>query len=118
MSVGERAKIRITPVYGYGEDGLFPHIPPNAELIFDLTLLGFRTRLIWKKPLIQSLGLVQRPYEQSDNTIVNSSKQTRNVSVNENDSTMDIMTLNSRTITTANSNSRRSSGSTASSDSY
>jgi hypothetical protein len=49
---------------------LFPHIPADAELIFDLTLLGLRSRIPYTKPLIQTLGDVQRPYEISQ-TMVN-----------------------------------------------
>ena len=45
-----------------GKDGLFPHIPPDAELCFDLTLLGYRPRAIWAKPLIQEPGLSEEPY--------------------------------------------------------
>ena len=63
MSVGERAKIRITAEYAYGSQGLFPVVPPDAELMFDLTLLGFRPRALWVKPLIQEPGLSENPYE-------------------------------------------------------
>jgi len=44
MSIGEKSKITITPEYGYGKDGLFPLIPPNSSLVFELTLLSFRQR--------------------------------------------------------------------------
>jgi hypothetical protein len=50
---GQRAVITCTPEYGYGIDGLFPLVPPNAHLLFDVTLLGFRPRPIWVKTLIQ-----------------------------------------------------------------
>ena len=62
MSVGERAKIRISAEFAYGKEGLFPTVPPNSELIFDLTLLGFRPRPVWVKPLIQQPGLSEKPY--------------------------------------------------------
>jgi hypothetical protein len=62
MSVGERSKITVTGEYAYGKEGLFPHIPPDAELCFDLTLLGYRPRAIWVKQLIQEPGLSEEPY--------------------------------------------------------
>lgn len=49
-----------------GTAGLHPHIAPDSELIFDLTLLGFRPRLPWIKPLIQTLGDRQKPFEPTD----------------------------------------------------
>jgi len=79
MSVGERSNITITAQYAYGAEGLFPHIPPDAEIVFDLTLLGnnivddtyniltmmigFRPRPNWLKPLLQEPGLSQKPYQ-------------------------------------------------------
>lgn len=45
-----------------GKAGLPPHIPPNASLTFDLTLLGFRPRTVWVKPLIQDVNTKERPY--------------------------------------------------------
>lgn len=53
MSLGERCKITVTPEYGYGKEGLFPLIPPDSHLMFDVTLLGYRQRVTWTKPLIQ-----------------------------------------------------------------
>ncbi|KAH6856830.1 peptidyl-prolyl cis-trans isomerase fkr-3 [Chaetomium sp. MPI-CAGE-AT-0009] len=38
MRVGERATLDITSDYGYGEKGFHGHIPPNADLIFDVHL--------------------------------------------------------------------------------
>jgi len=62
MSVGERSKITVSPEYGYGKTGLPPHIPPNTALVFDVTLLGFRPRTNWVKPLIQDPRTHERPY--------------------------------------------------------
>lgn len=63
MTVGERSKITVSPEYGYGKEGLPPHIPPDATLLFDLTVLGFRPRAIWVKPLIQEPGtLLMQPF--------------------------------------------------------
>lgn len=42
MSLGERAKLTITPDYGYGGKGAGDVIPPNATLIFDVQLLSFK----------------------------------------------------------------------------
>eukprot|EP00884_Botryococcus_braunii_P003024 jgi/Botrbrau1/12722/Bobra.67_1s0085.1 len=42
MSIGQRAKLTITPDYGYGPRGAGGVIPPNATLIFDVELLGFK----------------------------------------------------------------------------
>ncbi|KAI8324959.1 peptidyl-prolyl cis-trans isomerase [Martensiomyces pterosporus] len=39
MSVGERAKLTITPDYGYGARGVPGVIPGNAQLIFDVELI-------------------------------------------------------------------------------
>lgn len=36
MSVGEKAKLEITPDYGYGARGAGGVIPPNADLIFEV----------------------------------------------------------------------------------
>lgn len=65
MTVGERSKVTISPEYAYKAEGLPPHIPPNSFLRFDLTLLGFRPRAIWVKPLIQVPGLSEKPYYES-----------------------------------------------------
>jgi hypothetical protein len=35
-------------------------------MLFDLTLLGFRRRAVWIKPMIQEPGLSQRPYIDDD----------------------------------------------------
>jgi hypothetical protein len=66
-----------------GTEGLAPHIPPNARLTFDLTLLGFRPRSQWVsssfdfkicllikdvmnqvKPLLQDISTNEFPYHQ------------------------------------------------------
>ena len=39
MLVGERALLRLTPSYGYGEVGSPPKIPPSSSLEFDVELL-------------------------------------------------------------------------------
>lgn len=38
MSLGEKATLRISPDYGYGDRAVGP-IPPNADLIFEVELL-------------------------------------------------------------------------------
>lgn len=53
MLFGERAKISITPFYGYGDEGHPPLIPPGAALTFDVDLLDFWSRPRWNKPLVQ-----------------------------------------------------------------
>lgn len=39
LSLGQKAKLTITPDYGYGSRGVGP-IPPNATLIFEVELLA------------------------------------------------------------------------------
>ena len=38
MKVGEKATLDISSDYGYGARGFTGHIPPNADLIFDVYL--------------------------------------------------------------------------------
>ncbi|EON97720.1 putative fkbp-type peptidyl-prolyl cis-trans isomerase protein [Phaeoacremonium minimum UCRPA7] len=38
MKVGEKATLDISSDYGYGASGFTGHIPPNADLIFDVHL--------------------------------------------------------------------------------
>ncbi|VDN04123.1 unnamed protein product [Thelazia callipaeda] len=40
MSVGQRAKLTVSPDLGYGSQGIPGAIPPNSTLIFDVELLG------------------------------------------------------------------------------
>lgn len=40
MSLGEKAKLRITSDFGYGSAGAGGVIPPNADLDFEVELLG------------------------------------------------------------------------------
>ena len=47
-----------------GKVGLPPHVPPDTSITFDLTLLGFRPRTVWVKPLIQDQNTNEKPYHQ------------------------------------------------------
>ncbi len=39
MSVGQRAKLTISPDMGYGDKGVPGCIPPNSTLVFDVELI-------------------------------------------------------------------------------
>lgn len=45
MKVGEKAILKCRYDYAYGESGSPPKIPPKAELLFDVELIGFREKL-------------------------------------------------------------------------
>jgi len=47
MSLGEKAMLRITSDYGYGERGAGGVIPPNADLNFEVELLGINGKSEW-----------------------------------------------------------------------
>jgi len=40
MSIGQRANLKISADFGYGESGAGADIPPNADLCFDVELLA------------------------------------------------------------------------------
>lgn len=40
MRIGDEAEIVCSPRYGYGQDGVTPVIPPNADLVFRVAVLG------------------------------------------------------------------------------
>ena len=44
LSVGSRAKFTIAPEYAYGAAGIPGVIPKNATLIFDVELLGIKSK--------------------------------------------------------------------------
>jgi hypothetical protein len=47
MNIGERAVVRVTdPKLGYGEAGLPPLIPSNAEIEFDIEILDCQPPMI------------------------------------------------------------------------
>ena len=39
MSLGEKARLKITSDFAYGSDGAGGVIPPNADLLFEVELL-------------------------------------------------------------------------------
>ena len=44
MSVGQRALLKIPAAMGYGAQGAGGAIPPDADLIFDVELLGINSQ--------------------------------------------------------------------------
>lgn len=42
MKIGGQRKLTIPPEKAYGKSGAPPAIPPNATLVFDVTLVGMR----------------------------------------------------------------------------
>jgi hypothetical protein len=46
MSKGEKAKLTITPDFGYGADGAGGVIPPNANLIYEVLRLSNSTPFV------------------------------------------------------------------------
>merc|ERR1719330_1375003 len=44
MSVGEKATLEMTSDYGYGRQGAGGVIPPNADLVFDVEILGINDK--------------------------------------------------------------------------
>jgi peptidylprolyl isomerase len=44
MKIGEQAMLKVRSDYGYGDSGSPPKIPPKAELMFDVELLGFKEK--------------------------------------------------------------------------
>ena len=46
MSLGEKAQLKISPDFGYGENGFPPVIPPSSELVFDVELLGINNNSV------------------------------------------------------------------------
>ncbi len=47
MSVGQRAKLTISPDLGYGRDGVPGSIPPNSTLLFDVELISVKQDRHW-----------------------------------------------------------------------
>ena len=47
QSLGEKAVLRITSDYGYGARGAGGVIPPNADLNFEVELLGINGKSRW-----------------------------------------------------------------------
>eukprot|EP00930_Biecheleria_cincta_P078169 TRINITY_DN6557_c0_g3_i1.p2 TRINITY_DN6557_c0_g3~~TRINITY_DN6557_c0_g3_i1.p2 ORF type:complete len:147 (+),score=18.85 TRINITY_DN6557_c0_g3_i1:108-548(+) len=44
MSLGEKARLRISSDFAYGPRGRYPVIPPNADLVFEVELLAINGR--------------------------------------------------------------------------
>ncbi|KAF8253061.1 hypothetical protein K440DRAFT_274922 [Wilcoxina mikolae CBS 423.85] len=50
MSLGEKAKLTISPDYGYGTVGFQNLIPPNSELIFEVELIQINEKRATPRP--------------------------------------------------------------------
>ena len=50
MCLGEKASLRISPEFGYGERGIMDKIPANATLIFDVELLAIESAFYTAEP--------------------------------------------------------------------
>ena len=42
MNIGDKARIFVPSYLGYGPNGRAPRIPPNANLVFDLEIVGIK----------------------------------------------------------------------------
>lgn len=65
MSKLERSTVTLQPLYGYGDEGLPPFIPPKCVLELDVELISFRKRPYWFKKLVQPPGYTDKPFSVS-----------------------------------------------------
>ena len=71
MSLGQRANLKISSDFGYGENGAGDKIPPNSDLAFDVELLaingkGIATKaelLEYKKTLMKWMNGKLKEYD-------------------------------------------------------
>ena len=52
MRLGEKAELTVTPEYGYGKDGAPEGVPPDATIVFTITLLQIGER----RPSLMRMG--------------------------------------------------------------